>query len=100
LALAVPLRGSRFLVRRGSAFFVRRLMTILIPGKYYTVTSGRFKGITGIAVPAAGVGRAHALHSIDFPDDGVISFLGSSHLRAATAQEELEYRRRDDPGGS
>ena len=26
MALAVPLRGSRFLVRRGSAFFVRHLM--------------------------------------------------------------------------
>ena len=25
MALAVPLRGSRFLVRRGSAFFVRRI---------------------------------------------------------------------------
>jgi hypothetical protein len=69
----------------------------LVSGKYYTVKSGRFAGIVGVACdPVAAHGDVHGLHSIDFPD-GVLSFLGClSKLRVATAKEELEYRRRCD----
>ena len=73
----------------------------LVPGKYYTVKKGRFKGITCIAVEPVAYEEVHVLRSIDFPDGGIRSFLNSlSHLRAATAKEELAYRRRDDRGDS
>lgn len=63
----------------------------IIPGNYYTVIEGRFSGITGTAIDG------DKLHSIDIGDDEVISFFGSlDHLREATPEEELAYRRRDD----
>lgn len=69
----------------------------LIPGAYYTVKSGRFEGITGIALqPNEVSGAVHELYSPDLPKDGVVSFLNSGSLRVATAEEELEYRRRRD----
>jgi len=67
----------------------------LVVGKYYTVVSGRFIGVTGVAVEADGHGDAHAIYSPDLPDDGVISFFNVlSHLRPATDAEELSLRRR------
>ena len=72
-------------------------MKKLTMGCFYTVTEGRFKGITGIATEAIEGGSIHCLESIDLPDDGVVSFLGSFHsLRKATASEELSLRRRMD----
>jgi hypothetical protein len=40
LALSVPLRGSRFLVRRGSAFFVRQLDTLMKISRTSAITFG------------------------------------------------------------
>lgn len=67
----------------------------LIVGCYYTVAEGRFEGITDIAID--GGTNAHCLESIDFPDEGIISFWGCfNSLRKATASEELALRRRMD----
>lgn len=70
----------------------------LIPGKFYTVKSGRFKGTTGIAQESPNPHvEVHVLASIDFPNDGEISFLNAlKSLRKATDKEELAYRRRCD----
>lgn len=67
----------------------------LIPGEYYTVISGRFEGVTGVAVePDAPHGVTHAISSPELPDEGVISFLHSfDKLRKAKQVEELRIRR-------
>jgi len=70
----------------------------LIPGHFYTVKDGRFKGITGIAEESLSPSHdVHVLRSIDFPGDGQISFWKAlKSLRKATDKEELAYRRRCD----
>ena len=51
LALAVPLRGSRFLVRRGSAFFVRRMRRSALFQLLVWTVGGFLFGLVGIFTP-------------------------------------------------
>lgn len=69
-----------------------------VEGKFYTITSGRFKGMTAVAWDNLGEIQpdwsGDVLFSWDFPGDGCLSFRGTmSHARKATDREELIWRR-------
>ena len=72
MALAVPLRGSRFFIRRGSAFFVRHLMKLRID-TLLTLESG--------ASSAASLRRLHLLDDRNVMQCHLVSSDDSHYLR-------------------
>jgi hypothetical protein len=67
-------------------------------GECYTIKTGCFKGISGMAVESFGAEDfrkpVHILQSPDFPF-GEVSFFGRLHaLRRATPKEEVRFLRR------
>ncbi len=80
---------------------VRRPIKRFIEGKFYTITSGRLKGMTAVAWDNLRDFRDcnskwdnDTLFSWDFEGDGCVSFIGKmSSVRKATDKEELSWRR-------